>query len=75
MELVNQSEIARRVKLSRERIGQLARADPAFPRPVVPPDQVGRQRLYLWKAIESYFDQRNPKPGRPASPDPGAPDK
>lgn len=67
-DLVNHAEIARRlvaqgiaVTMSRERIGQLRRDDPAFPYG----EKRGGQWWHDWAEIERYFRQRQPQTGRP----------
>jgi len=60
-DLVTLSEVARRVRLSPQRVRQLAARDPAFPER----HQYGGYWLVSWASAERYFQQRHPRPGRP----------
>ena len=61
--MVTLAEIARRVRLSKQRISTLARTDPDWP---VPEDQwqrVGRYFFLPWEPVKRYFDARTPEVG------------
>jgi len=59
-ELVNATEIARRHGISRSRVHQLLRDDPAFP---AEEGTIGRQRVWRASTVAHYFAERDPRPG------------
>jgi hypothetical protein len=62
-ELVTLAEIGRRVGLSKERVSQLSKTDPAWP---VPRDQWKKLGPYWqlpWPPVEAYFAARKPVHG------------
>jgi predicted DNA-binding transcriptional regulator AlpA len=61
-ELVPQAEIARRLKLSRERVRQLAKRED-FPSPAQ--RNGSRRGLYRWGEILEWHERRPSQPGRP----------
>lgn len=83
-DLVTFTEIARRVvdqelapTMSQQRVSHLAANDPDWP---VPRDKwlrVGRAWLVPWKPVQTYFENRRPRAGRPtrgkATADPATP--
>lgn len=71
-EWITPTEAARRVvrlgyaaSMTRQRIYQLAKDDPNWP---VPRDQwrtFGAYKMLPWGPVESYFKERDARPGRP----------
>lgn len=51
-------------KLSHQRCRQLAEEDPDWPIPMDQAVKVGRMRLFDWKVLEPYFQNRTKRQGR-----------
>lgn len=65
------------VKLSPQRIRQLAEKDPSWPIPMDEAPKTGRIRLFDWRVMEPYFATREKRQGErtdlPPKPAPEAP--
>lgn len=62
-EMVTLAEIARRVSLSKQRVSQLAKDDPAWPVPRDQWQQLGRYWLLPWEPVRKYFEERDAPAG------------
>lgn len=58
-ELISLRELARRLGMSHQRVSQISRSDPEFPKLVV----VGRSKAVDWKLAEPYFRDRVSRQG------------
>lgn len=61
--MVTLAEIARRVKLSKQRVSQIAHKDPDFPIPQKDWQKVGRYYFLPWEPVKEFFDTRDPQHG------------
>lgn len=59
-ELISLREVARRLGLSHQRVSQLSRSDPNFPKLVL----VGRSKAVDWHEAEPYFQTRETRQGQ-----------
>ena len=59
---VNYAEIGRRHGLTRQRVMRIARSDPAFPPEIA---RIQGRPIFDGAAVARYFEQREPKRGRP----------
>ncbi|MEZ0089976.1 hypothetical protein [Streptacidiphilus sp. EB129] len=67
-ELVSFADMSRKladagVKLSPQRIRQLAESDPTWPLPMDQAPKTGRIRLFDWRVMEPYFATREKRQG------------